>query len=1314
MIKLSKNHLKKVISSALVCTMTATMLQCFPDNRLLVNAEETNQKYPYTMFAASSNEGAITVNANNFCVNGNVATNGTIVSSGNTNINGTRIEHTDESMLYVLKKLNYLYFSGENVETYTEDYVLDDLNININNPIDVDGAIDLIGSINLNSGIKAVDDITINGEVKNSNNTVICSETGDINIETSNVNFNGLIYAPYGDIVIDSDNLNLNNVVIIGQTITIDCPNVNANYSSSMASLIGNESDIDVELYAMGSYNADANAIDIEWYTNYANSSYDILSSDDNETYTLIDTISDATTYQYVITDDFNQKYIKVFLTTNYGQYVESIPFIVRKTDEGYITDYMDSDEDGLPDILEIQIGTNINSQDTDEDDLTDYQEVFVIKTDPLVWDSVLTGTSDADVDIDSDSLSNIEELNMGTDPRNDDTDYDHLKDGVEISYGTNPLNPDSDGDTILDGDEDVLGFNPLEFDSNNNGISDGDEYVKQTVNEERYDSTLFENNSAVPSLDEVTAKGNVNSNIKISEYNGYLKGEERSYVGKAIEISNSDISEGKLSFVLSADYSVKEYDLFGETTNGLVICYNNGEETTPLDTTYDADNRTLSANITAQGYYFVLDVVDWINSLGLELNDYVIEAVVETARISTKMLKKAPAKASASIADIKIKGQVDIVFVIDTTGSMGSYIDNVKNNIKSFVDDIESAGIKPNFALVKYEDIIHDGDDSTEVKKNGSSNWFMNVDKFKDAISKLKLGDGGDRPETAIDGLEMAHQLDMRNSAQKFIILVTDADYKVTNNFGIKSMEDLALSLKSDKISTSVVTANMYKDTYKILYDTTDGIIADINGNFKDELIKLSDKINEETNNGYWIALKGLIPQIVKLDEEPSSNSTADTDTDDLLDIDELKSLTPTSYTNISVYLHALGANDLPNYELPVFDYYSNPTKEDTDGDGYLDGKAIFQNGKEVLPKDPKPLKYEVIPYIEDLCKLATEYESNFNDSQKLVLDYIRAGKYNDNEYLGSGNWENTSGEVDSDFIEYVDQKMPEIRNYLYSTDENDTKYIKDPISGGLIDFSHLAATSSAYLFDTSGFKMWGASTFFGYPNYSEDDIDNLAGWAGDLQSMIQTDLLIYYDYTYGDNWIGDHYFSKETLKKYSSDYYKNLVFNLLECKKQDDYNQSTHILLDGYRIRNTFFGKSDQLADVDAVNLFVNCYRPNNKTTICDCLNEYYAIKDNSRFCRLRFDVFIGNVFSMDDDFSYQSKEWDYQKSYWDGNISREEYKTELCNLFSDYVYKYTKENTPGGKKWTLYKNAPVTDEVSMGAAKAFSEYIISNWSW
>ena len=95
-------NFKRVLSgmlSAILTVSTIPIASAF--------AEESMEPYPYTLFAASGEDGAITVNAGNFCINGNVATNGTIVSSGNMNINGTRTEHADESMLYVLKKLNY-------------------------------------------------------------------------------------------------------------------------------------------------------------------------------------------------------------------------------------------------------------------------------------------------------------------------------------------------------------------------------------------------------------------------------------------------------------------------------------------------------------------------------------------------------------------------------------------------------------------------------------------------------------------------------------------------------------------------------------------------------------------------------------------------------------------------------------------------------------------------------------------------------------------------------------------------------------------------------------------------------------------------------------------------------------------------------------------------------------------------------------------------------------------------------------------------------------------------------------------------------
>ena len=149
-----KKTLKQIVSGVLTLTMLSSILPVIP-----TAAADTSFTYPYTMFAASDSEGAITVNAGNFCVNGNVATNGTIVSSGNMNINGTRTEYAGEDMIYILKKLDYAYFSSDNVETYIDDYSYSETNINITEPLEVGGTLELTGNINLNSGIKAVEDV---------------------------------------------------------------------------------------------------------------------------------------------------------------------------------------------------------------------------------------------------------------------------------------------------------------------------------------------------------------------------------------------------------------------------------------------------------------------------------------------------------------------------------------------------------------------------------------------------------------------------------------------------------------------------------------------------------------------------------------------------------------------------------------------------------------------------------------------------------------------------------------------------------------------------------------------------------------------------------------------------------------------------------------------------------------------------------------------------------------------------------------------------------------------------------------------------
>ncbi len=194
--------------------------------------------------------------------------------------------------------------------------------------------------------------------------------------------------------------------------------------------------------------------------------------------------------------------------------------------------------------------------------------------------------------------------------------------------------------------------------------------------------------------------------------------------------------------------------------------------------------------------------------------------------------------------------GQADIVFLVDTTGSMYDEIQNVKNNIRNFAQQLNDRGIVLRWALIEYRDITCDGNNSTKIHLCGYDNWYIDVNRFKDEIARLQVNGGGDREETIIDALEAAHTLDARTGVSRFYIAVTDADYKLPNNYGVTSMQQEIATLVSKGIITSVVTKRTFFNDYRSLTDGTGGILADIDGNFAAELNKLVDLVYDGVLN--------------------------------------------------------------------------------------------------------------------------------------------------------------------------------------------------------------------------------------------------------------------------------------------------------------------------------------------------------------------------------------------------------------------------------------------------------------------------------
>lgn len=332
-------------------------------------------------------------------------------------------------------------------------------------------------------------------------------------------------------------------------------------------------------------------------------------------------------------------------------QYVNNTP---QKSSEIVTVAYQpDGDLDGLSDEQESQYSTDAQNKDTDNDRLTDYEEIFVHKSNPLKEDTdedtlsdyqeVLAGlnpsqkdtdndgSSDDRSDTDGDGLSVTDEIGF-SDPLLTDTDMDGLNDADEKSRQTDPRKPDTDGDGVLDGHEYANGTDPLKTDTDNDGMPDGDELVTVKI---KYDAELSDD-LAKPTVEyEVEAKKQDTFRLSpVTPESVFDMMKLKGYETRPFEFVSSETLARAATMTIALDDKIMVDDklpaVYRVDKKSKQLVYVNGQE-------YSKTERRIEAKVEQSGTYVVLNQKDFEASY-VEKTEKEPTPVVLTIDVSNSM----------------------------------------------------------------------------------------------------------------------------------------------------------------------------------------------------------------------------------------------------------------------------------------------------------------------------------------------------------------------------------------------------------------------------------------------------------------------------------------------------------------------------------------------------------------------------------------------------------------------------------------------------------------------------------------------------
>lgn len=206
-------------------------------------------------------------------------------------------------------------------------------------------------------------------------------------------------------------------------------------------------------------------------------------------------------------------------------------------------------------------------------------------------------------------------------------------------------------------------------------------------------------------------------------------------------------------------------------------------------------------------------------------------------------------------VEGIRRSSGVDVVFVFDTTGSMGGFIDGLVAGMSRFIEVLAEKNLDWRMTAVPFGDLYIAGD-----KVVGNLPWVSNVSGAKSQLQNMpRFSGGGNGGESSFEGLDAALRKKFRDGALKVVILITD------DNPHQQEITTSAMSARCVEADALCFAVSYPIQPYSTIVSRTGGELIPITSIFDpntiiDAFMKVAD--NVATRSAKVLELGGGSPQ--------------------------------------------------------------------------------------------------------------------------------------------------------------------------------------------------------------------------------------------------------------------------------------------------------------------------------------------------------------------------------------------------------------------------------------------------------------------